>query len=171
MPSDTGAVRRWLDDIHDHIGLAQKFAEGMSIIMSSGGGWADDAVGPRGEADAGGARCVEWVRVCCLPFAPGLFLKPDSSGHGQADRGTTSESQLSATVSEGICERVQVVASNGGNRCANKPVREGRGTALFARRHGRATGFSATVRGRKIDGRSFAASFSVPFWHILKRDP
>ncbi len=30
MPSDSGAVRRWLDDIHHHIVLAQKFADGMS---------------------------------------------------------------------------------------------------------------------------------------------
>jgi hypothetical protein len=30
MPSDLGAVRRWLDDIHYHIVLAQKFVAGMS---------------------------------------------------------------------------------------------------------------------------------------------
>ncbi len=30
MPSDTDAVRRWLNDIHHHIVLAQTFAEGMS---------------------------------------------------------------------------------------------------------------------------------------------
>jgi len=30
MPSDTAAVRRWLGDIHYHIVMAQKFAEGMS---------------------------------------------------------------------------------------------------------------------------------------------
>ncbi|HEX4365302.1 MAG TPA: HepT-like ribonuclease domain-containing protein [Rhodopila sp.] len=30
MPSDPAAVRRWLDDIHHHIVLAQTFAEGMS---------------------------------------------------------------------------------------------------------------------------------------------
>ncbi|HVC59645.1 MAG TPA: nucleotidyltransferase domain-containing protein [Acetobacteraceae bacterium] len=30
MPFDPGAVRRWLGDIHHHIILAQKFAEGMS---------------------------------------------------------------------------------------------------------------------------------------------
>jgi len=30
MPSDADAVRRWLDDIHYHIVLAQTFAEGMS---------------------------------------------------------------------------------------------------------------------------------------------
>jgi uncharacterized protein with HEPN domain len=30
MPFDTDVVRRWLDDIHHHIVLAQTFAEGMS---------------------------------------------------------------------------------------------------------------------------------------------
>ena len=30
MRSDGGAARRWLGDIHYHIVLAQKFAEGMS---------------------------------------------------------------------------------------------------------------------------------------------
>ena len=30
MPFDTDAVRRWLDDIHHHIVLAQTFAKGMS---------------------------------------------------------------------------------------------------------------------------------------------
>ena len=30
MPFDPDAVRRWLDDIHHHIVLAQTFAEGMS---------------------------------------------------------------------------------------------------------------------------------------------
>jgi uncharacterized protein with HEPN domain len=30
MPFDAAAVRRWLDDIHYHIVLARKFAEGMS---------------------------------------------------------------------------------------------------------------------------------------------
>ena len=30
MPSDTDAERRWLNDIHHHIVLAQTFAEGMS---------------------------------------------------------------------------------------------------------------------------------------------
>ena len=30
MPFDTDAVRRWLDDIHHHIVLAQTFAQGMS---------------------------------------------------------------------------------------------------------------------------------------------
>lgn len=30
MHSDRGALRRWLDDIHHHIVLAQTFADGMS---------------------------------------------------------------------------------------------------------------------------------------------
>jgi uncharacterized protein with HEPN domain len=30
MPFDTDAVRRWLDDIHHHIVLAQTFAAGMN---------------------------------------------------------------------------------------------------------------------------------------------
>jgi uncharacterized protein with HEPN domain len=29
MPFDAGAVRRWLDDIHHHIILAERFADGM----------------------------------------------------------------------------------------------------------------------------------------------
>ncbi len=30
MPFDAEAVRRWLDDIHHHIVLAERFADGMS---------------------------------------------------------------------------------------------------------------------------------------------
>jgi hypothetical protein len=30
MPSDVDAVRRWLDDIHHHIILAGRFADGMT---------------------------------------------------------------------------------------------------------------------------------------------
>jgi uncharacterized protein with HEPN domain len=30
MPSDPGAVRRWLGDIQHHITMAERFVEGMS---------------------------------------------------------------------------------------------------------------------------------------------
>jgi uncharacterized protein with HEPN domain len=35
MPFDPGAVRRWLEDIHHHIGLAETFVEGLDYVALS----------------------------------------------------------------------------------------------------------------------------------------
>lgn len=151
MPSDPGAVRRWLDDIHHHIVLAQTFVEGMTY----------DALRADLRTTYAVTRCLEIISEASRRL-------PDDTWAGA----TTPHGRLMLTVLGGLAEfereLIRARTSEGRARAKARGVRLGRKPKLTAHQQKEAIKRRNAGEAVREIARSYNVSHStisrLPFW-------